>query len=105
MSCTISRQAVFRPSAYTGLSDQARYLFVRLYIRKNGYFRVANLGYEKDIADMSAACAELCSFAPFNEPPRACEVIDVDMEVDSEVKAGKAKQKVRIANLFWNCNS
>ena len=45
--------------------DPARYLFVRLFIRKNGYFRLENIGYEIDIPDKEAACKELCSFKPF----------------------------------------
>jgi Fanconi-associated nuclease 1 len=49
------------------LSDPARYLFVRLFIRKNGYFRHCNISYERDIPDLKAACAELCSFRSFDD--------------------------------------
>lgn len=43
------------------LPDPARYLFVRLFSRKNGWFRVARLGYHDELVDVQAAVDEICN--------------------------------------------
>jgi hypothetical protein len=48
-------------------ADPARYLWVRLFIRKNGYFRLTNLSYERDIPNLQDAVRELCAFRPLNQ--------------------------------------
>jgi Fanconi-associated nuclease 1 len=58
MSCSSPCQHFRIPIDAT--ADEARYLFVRLFLRKNGWFRVSGLAYESDISNMNAACAELC---------------------------------------------
>lgn len=41
-------------------TDEARYLFVRLFSRKNGWFRVVKLAYCDEIANMQQTVNELC---------------------------------------------
>lgn len=49
------------------MSYPARYLFIRLFVRRRGYFRVNSLTrYARDVPDVKAACAELCSFDSFD---------------------------------------
>lgn len=43
----------------TAAPDQARYLFIRLYLRKDQWIRLQNIGYENDIEDLQAACEAL----------------------------------------------
>lgn len=40
--------------------DPARYLFVRLFSRKNGWFRVSRIGYHDELVDVQAAVDEIC---------------------------------------------
>jgi Fanconi-associated nuclease 1 len=50
--------------------DPARYLFVRLFARKNGWFRVARLGYHDELVDVQAAVNEICNtIGPGEEKP------------------------------------
>lgn len=41
--------------------DEARYLWMRLFLRKPNWHRVDDIGYESDIADLEGACANLCA--------------------------------------------
>ena len=47
-------------TSYAIHPDEARYLFVRLFSRKNGWFRLAKLGYHDEVADMKRTVDELC---------------------------------------------
>ncbi|CEQ43030.1 SPOSA6832_04915, partial [Sporobolomyces salmonicolor] len=40
-------------------SDQSRYLFMRLFLRKHGWIRLSGIGYENDVSDLPAACEAL----------------------------------------------
>lgn len=80
--------------------DEARYLFVRLFLRKNGWFRVRALDYSAEIGDVAKACEEMCAVAaaegaedatlPPSPSPKAPqlsaspEVIDLDGDDDDE---------------------
>ncbi|BFZ53673.1 hypothetical protein PYCC9005_000703 [Savitreella phatthalungensis] len=56
-------------STYRACSYEARYLYVRLFLRKRGaWFRQERIGYESDISDVSRACALLS----------ACRLMDTD---------------------------
>ncbi|BFZ62220.1 hypothetical protein YB2330_003305 [Saitoella coloradoensis] len=46
---------------YKSLRYEARYLFVRLFTRKAGWFRINKLQYGNDVVDMDEACALLWS--------------------------------------------
>ncbi|ORY75355.1 VRR-NUC domain-domain-containing protein [Leucosporidium creatinivorum] len=52
-----------------GLDYQARYLFVRLYLRKSSWIRLRGISYERDIDDLNAACQALWERVDF-APPR-----------------------------------
>lgn len=55
--------------------DPARYLFVRLFSRKNGWFRVAKLGYHDELVDVQAAVDEICNtVAPPAHPSRGTDI-------------------------------
>lgn len=41
-------------------ADEARYLFVRLFIRKNGWFRIDKLGYQDEIGNVKRASDTMC---------------------------------------------
>lgn len=45
---------------FTIATDPARYLFVRLFSRKNGWFRVSKIGYHDELVDVQAAVDEIC---------------------------------------------
>lgn len=52
-------------------ADQARYLFVRLYLRKSAWIRLRGIDYERDIEDLERACGALweqVAFTPSRLP-------------------------------------
>ena len=55
-----SSRAMLDTMIHTHTTDEARYLFVRLFSRKNGWFRVAKLAYCDEIANMQRTVEELC---------------------------------------------
>ena len=71
-------------------TDPARYLFVRLFLRKQAWFRVAQLGYEDELTDVPSAVTELCqvgSSATDMKTSTAASssvVLDVDIELDDD---------------------
>ncbi|KAL8293066.1 hypothetical protein RQP46_000760 [Phenoliferia psychrophenolica] len=65
------------------LDGEARYLFIRLYLRKHDFIRVRTIGYERDISDVDAACSALCSRTPTAGPS---SVIDLTADSDDEDK-------------------
>lgn len=49
-------------------ADQARYLFMRLYLRKHGWIRLDSLGYENDISHLDTAYETLCTTIDLSSP-------------------------------------
>jgi len=79
--------------------DEARYLFIRLYLRQDKWIRLASLDYQSDITDLSAACAALFRVLPdlapetqaedikdnrSPSPKKQDEVLDLTMSDDEE---------------------
>lgn len=57
---------------FQAMSYSARYLFIRLFVRRPGYFRTATLTrYARDVPDINASCQELCAFASLATEQRA----------------------------------
>lgn len=85
-----------RDSRRNSLSpDAARYLFVRLFSRKNGWFRISRLGYYDEIGDMTIAANEVCQYEEPDEPvagpsvspsPAPSEIIAIDDDDEDEHK-------------------
>jgi Fanconi-associated nuclease 1 len=48
-------------------ADEARYLFMRLYLRKHTWIRGDTIGYESDISDVDATCDALCEKVVWGE--------------------------------------
>ncbi|KFY04660.1 hypothetical protein O988_00624 [Pseudogymnoascus sp. VKM F-3808] len=66
---------------WRGLSYEAQYLYVRLFLRKtSAWHRTARLGYHSDISDMSAAIESLQSPRPLPEISEAVPVTGAKME-------------------------
>lgn len=52
---------------FQSLSYPARYLFIRLFVRRRGFFRLSTLTrYGRDVPDVSDAARELCAFTTFS---------------------------------------
>ncbi|KAK4698649.1 fanconi-associated nuclease 1, partial [Phenoliferia sp. Uapishka_3] len=74
------------------LDYEPRYLFVRLYLRKRGWFRVSSIGYESDISDLHRAVATLSAHVPVAGPSKLKPASDpnvIDLtESDDESEEG-----------------
>ncbi|KAK4048785.1 hypothetical protein OIV83_004551 [Microbotryomycetes sp. JL201] len=46
----------------------SRYLFVKLYLRKDAWIRQSNIGYETDVKDVALTCQDLCREIVFTPP-------------------------------------
>ncbi|KAM0792071.1 hypothetical protein ACM66B_004775 [Microbotryomycetes sp. NB124-2] len=59
----------------------SRYLFVRLYLRKDVWIRQSNIGYETDVEDVTQTCQDLCREIVFT-PPADEEPVDQNNKVE-----------------------
>ncbi|KFZ01035.1 hypothetical protein V501_10264 [Pseudogymnoascus sp. VKM F-4519 (FW-2642)] len=66
---------------WRGLSYEAQYLYVRLFLRKtSAWHRTSKLGYHSDISDISAAIGSLQSSRPLSRVSEAVLITDVKIE-------------------------
>ncbi|OBT55940.1 hypothetical protein VE04_03827 [Pseudogymnoascus sp. 24MN13] len=66
---------------WRGLSYEAQYLYVRLFLRKtSAWHRTSKLGYHSDISDISAAIGSLQSSRPLSRVSEARLITDVKIE-------------------------
>ncbi|GAA96728.1 uncharacterized protein L969DRAFT_20070 [Mixia osmundae IAM 14324] len=73
-------------SRWSALSYEARYLFVRLFIRKHVWHRASQIGYADEIADVARACHELSQ--PVSELPEASPGLDREVTPAPEMGTG-----------------
>jgi hypothetical protein len=58
--------------------DEAKYLFIRLYLRKHKFIRLGQIDYEKDITDLEAACQSLWDFTELASDAADADLTSVD---------------------------
>ncbi|KAK4052984.1 hypothetical protein OIO90_004108 [Microbotryomycetes sp. JL221] len=63
-----------------------RYLFVRLYLRKDSWIRQSNIGYENDVDDVEQTCQDLCQEIVFTP--------DVEDKQDSDKRQDKQSDQL-----------
>ncbi|KAM0754067.1 hypothetical protein T439DRAFT_322953 [Meredithblackwellia eburnea MCA 4105] len=96
------------------LDYQARYLFVRLYLRKHSWIRTSTIGYESDIGDLNATVRALTeepipvielnsspppevgtsASATASTPSSSSDCIDLTMESDSDSEDSKSSKLI-----------
>lgn len=79
LDTVLSREAyLFTPNElatierFRSMSYPARYLFIRLFVRRKGFFRLSTLiRYSRDVPDVHQAARELCAYTSFEQAERA----------------------------------